>query len=52
MLESIEGAIKNGQPRETGNIDEDNKAKSQHPCPFLLKCLYQDSKMCSSVYVR
>ena len=30
MLESIEGAIKNGQSRETGNIDEDNKAKSQH----------------------
>ena len=30
MLENIEGAIKNGQSRETGNIDEDNKAKSQH----------------------
>jgi hypothetical protein len=30
MLENTEGAIKNGQSRETGNIDEKNKAKTKH----------------------
>ena len=29
MLENTEGAIKNGQSRETGNIVEENKAKKK-----------------------
>jgi hypothetical protein len=28
--ENIEGTIKNGQSRETGKIDEENKTKTQH----------------------
>ena len=30
MLENTEGAIKNGQSRETGNKTKKNKTKTQH----------------------
>jgi len=35
MLENTEGAIKNGQSRKTGNIDEE-KQKTQHNMRWTL----------------
>ena len=32
MLENTEGAIKNGQSKEIGNIDEDNKKNHNTIC--------------------
>ena len=36
MLENIEGAIKSGQSKETGNKTKTNKAKTQHNMRWTL----------------
>jgi hypothetical protein len=45
MLENTEGAIKNGQSRETGNIDEKKQNKNTTQCVF-------DTTICKQTQIK